>query len=404
MLKRTLIGLVALACMGAAPTSGWIGTWGAAPVTPYPAATPWASATAGFKGQTLRQVVRVSAGGRQVRIRVSNEYGTVPLVIGSAHIAAPGEGGAIQPGTDHVLIFSAHPATAIPPGAAVLSDPVDMDVAPLSSLAVSLYLPGDTGPCTCHPVGLQTGYASVEGDFTKAAAFPVKSTFVFRAFLTEVEVRGAPTASSIVVLGDSLSDGTASTPDANHRWPDRLAERLNTRDAHAHAWGVVDAGVSGNRLLTDGVGQSALARFDRDVLSVPGARYLVVLIGVNDLGVAFGPAARAGAPLATEDMISGYRQLIARARAHGLKVYGATLTPYEGARYWSPKGEAYRQDINAWIRSAGAFDGVIDFDAVWRDTTHPARIRAGMHAPDFLHGSDAGYAALGDAVDLGLFR
>jgi lysophospholipase L1-like esterase len=409
MIRRVLTGaLLALAWTGmamaaAAPPArqAWIAVWAASPVTPTLAATPRAPATARFNGQTLRQVVRVSGGGRH---RVSNEYGTAPLAIGAAHIAAAGEGGAIRPGTDHVLIFSEHPATVIPPGAAVLSDPVDMDVVALSSLAVSLYLPGETGPCTCHPVGSATGYASGPGDFTAAAAFPTQSTFIYRASLSEVEVRTALPASGIVVLGDSLSDGTASTTDANRRWPDRLAERLNARDGGKHGWGVANEGINGNRLLLDGTGQSALARFDRDVLSAPGVRYVVVLLGVNDIGQAFGPTAAPGSPLLPEDLISGYRQIIARAHSHGLKVYGATLTPYEGVGYWSPKGEAYRQEVNAWIRMSGVYDGVIDFDAVWRDPAHPARIRDGMHAPDHLHGSDVGYRALADAIDLKLFR
>ena len=167
---------------------------------------------------------------------------------------------------------------------------------------------------------------------------------------------------------------------------------------------MVNEGISGNRLLADGAGQSALARFDRDVLSAPGARYLIVLLAVNDLGVAFGPAAPPGSTLIAEDLIAGYRQIIARAHAHGLKVYGATLTPFEGVGYWSSRGEAYRQDVNSWIRDGGGFDGVIDFDAVWRDPAHPTRIRDGLHAPDHLHGSDAGYQALGDAIDLKLFQ
>ena len=416
MIKRALTGvLMALACAGVtaaatapakAPTGppAWIATWGASPLPPTLVAGPFAPVSPRYSGQTLRQVVRVSAGGRQVRIRVSNEYGSEPLAIGAVHIAVAGENGAIRPGTDHVLSFSQHPTTLIPPGAAMLTDPVDMDVAPLSSLAVSLYLPTDTGPCTCHQVAAATGYLSDRGDFTGAEQFPAQSTFLYRAYLSGVEVRTALPASAIVALGDSLSDGAVSTPDANRRWPDRLAERLNARSGAKHAWGVVNEGISGNRLLADGAGQSALARFDRDVLSAPGVRYVVLMLGVNDLGVAFGPTAAPGSTLLPEDIIAGYRQIIARAHAHAIKVYGATLTPYEGASYWSPTGEAYRQDINSWIRGAGAFDGVIDFDAAWRDPAHPTRIRDGLHAADHLHGTDAGYRALGDAIDLKLFN
>jgi len=416
MIRRAVTGaLLALACAGvtAAATAparaparspAWIATWGASPLPPTLVATPYAPLSPRFGGQTLRQVVRVSAGGRQVRIRVSNEYGSEPLAIGAVHIAVAGENGTIRPGTDHVLSFSQHPTTIIPPGAAMLTDPVDMDVAALSSLAVSLYLPTETGLCTCHQVGSATGYMSDTGDFTGAEQFPAQSTFLYRAYLTEVEVRTALPASGVVVLGDSLSDGTASTPDANQRWPDRLAERLNARGGGKRAWGVVNEGISGNRLLADGAGQSALARFDRDVLSAPGVRSVIVLLGVNDLGLAFGPQMPPGATLIPENLIAAYRQIIARAHAHGLKVYGATMTPFEGVSYWSPQGEADREDVNSWIRGAGAFDGMIDFDAVWRDPAHPARIRDGMHAADNLHGSDAGYRALADSIDLKLFN
>jgi lysophospholipase L1-like esterase len=412
MIKRAVAGaMMALACASgamaaAAPASAleWIATWGASPLPPTLVAGPFAPVSPRYSGQTLRQVVRVSAGGRQVRIRVSNEYGLEPLAIGAVHIAVAGENGAIRPGTDRVLSFSQHPATLIPPGAAVLTDPIDMDVAPLASLAVSLYLTGDTGPCTCHQVGSATGYLSDRGDFTGAVQFPATSTFLYRAYLSGVEVRTALPGSSIVVLGDSISDGAVSTPDTNRRWPDRLAERLTARAGDKHAWGVVNEGISGNRLLADGAGQNALARFDRDVLSAPGVRYVILFLGVNDLGVAFGPAAAAGSHLLPEDIIAGYRQIIARAHAHGIKVYGATITPYEGASYWSPVGEAARQDVNSWVRGAGAFDGVVDFDAAWRDPADPARIRDGLHAADNLHGSDAGYQALGDAIDLKLFQ
>ncbi len=409
MARLAFLGaLAALVCAfqagAAAPAREvWIGAWGASPTPVNLVATARNRVSASFNNQTLRQVVRLSAGGTKVRIRLSNEYGAAPLRIGAAHVALAGEGGAVQPGSDHVLTFGGDPAAVIPPGAPLLSDPVDMKLAALSSLAVSLYLPGETGPCTCHPVGVQTGYASGPGDFTAAPAFPANQTFLYRAYLSGVEVVPERPGGAVVVLGDSISDGTASTPDSNQRWPDRLAERLAARDGGRRAWGVIDEGISGNRLLAPGAGESALARFDRDVLGAAGARYLVVFLGVNDLGLGLGPNAPP-VKLTPAELIAGYRQLIARAHAHGLKIYGATITPYEGAAYWSPEGDAARRAINSWIRTSGAYDAVIDFDAVWRDPARLSQIKPGLGAPDHLHGSDLGYRALGDAVNLELFR
>jgi lysophospholipase L1-like esterase len=269
---------------------------------------------------------------------------------------------------------------------------------------VDIYVASDSGPCTCHQVAVQTGYLSKRGDFGGAASFPTASTFLNRAFLTGVEAR-AP-AKAIVAFGDSLTDGAVSTPDANHRWPDRLAERLNAQAPGR--WGVVNEGISGNRLLAGGAGEAALARFDRDVLSVPGVGYVIVLLGTNDLGVGYGPARQGAAPAANpptyEELLAGYRQLIARAHARGVKIYAATIMPYEGASYWSPAGDALRRRINDWMRTSKEWDGFVDFDVVWRDPAKPSQIKDGMHAPDHLHGTDAGYAALGDSIPLDLFK
>jgi lysophospholipase L1-like esterase len=412
LLPRVLPFLAALACASPLPAgaaaSGWIGTWGAAPTPPILSATVRSRISASFDNQTLRQVVRISAGGSWLRIRLSNEYGRAPLRIGAARIALAGPNGSTV-GESRVVTFGGSPTAVIPPGAPLLSDPVEMKTAALSSLAVSLYLPEPTGPCTCHPIGAQTGFLSGPGDFTAAAEFPAEQRFVYRAFLSGVEAAPDRPASEIVVFGDSISDGTVSTPDLNQRWPDRLAERLQKRDGSRRAWGVVNAAISGNQVLGNGSSTNGLARFDRDVLSVPGARYVVVFLGVNDLGVNLGPSApgappRPGPRLTADDLIAGHRQLIERAHAHGLKIYGATLTPYEGAGYWSPEGEAGRQALNQWIRTSGAYDGVIDFDAAWRDPAQPSRIREGLAAADHLHGTDLGYRILGDAVDLALFR
>jgi lysophospholipase L1-like esterase len=399
------VGAASIPC-GAAQ---WIGTWGAAPLPPSPALGPF-PATPAFNNQTIRQVVRVSAGGQRLRIRFSNEYGTKPLTIGKATIALVDASGAVQPSTERPLTFGGSGSVSIPAAAPFLSDPVDLQVAALSSVSVSVYLPEENPPCTCHATGMATGYVSAAGDFTRGS-FEPKERIQMRAYISGVEVE-TPPAKTVVVLGDSISDGVGSTPDANRRWPDLLAQRLKARGGRP--WGVVNMGISGNRVLNDGAGQSALARFDRDVLSVPGAAYVVVFEGVNDLGISYGqfsgPLAERFKSLATgskataETMIAGYRQLIDRAHAKGLKVLGATITPYEGAAYYSQEGEAIREAINTWIRTGHAFDGVIDFDAVVRDPAKPTQMKDGFHAGDHLHGSDAGYEAMAKSIDLGLFK
>jgi len=400
---------LALAACAAVNEADWVQTWGAAPLPPSPASGPF-PATASFSNQTIRQTVRVSVGGTRVRLRFSNEYGAKPLVIGAARVALADEKGNITAGTDKPVLFAGQPTVTIPAGAPFLSDPIDLKVDGLSSLSISLYVPEDTGPCTCHATGAQTGYVSGAGDFT-AKAFTAAEKIQYRAFISGVDVESSA-GRSIVVLGDSISDGVGATPDANRRWPDLLANRLNARGAKG--WGIVNMGISGNRVLGDGAGQSALARFDRDVLSASGVKTVVVFEGVNDLGIAYGnfgtgPLAErfkslAGKKVSTEDMIAGYRQLIARAHARGLKVVAATITPYGGAVYYSEEGEKVRQAINSWIRTGKEVDGVIDFDAVLRDPAKPTQIKDGFHAGDHLHGSDAGYAAMAAAIDLKLFN
>jgi lysophospholipase L1-like esterase len=314
------------------------------------------------------------------------------------------EKGAIEPGTDRAVLFAGEPTAQIPAGAPLLSDPVDLSVKPLASLSITLFLPQDTGPCTCHQTAQQSLLVSDTGNFTKGSFTP-KQTLTVRAFLSGVLVESDRHDHSVVVLGDSISDGMGSTVDANQRWPDLLAARLAEK---RHPWGVVNMGISGNQLLADGAGQSALARFDRDVLATPGVKVVIIFEGVNDLGISYGTmpfrlAAEPGPKVTKESMLAGYRQLAARAHAAGLKVIGATITPYEGAAYYSPDGEAIRQEINTWIRKTRDLDGVIDFDALMRDPNKPTQIKAAFTA-DHLHGNDAGYAAMAAAVDLGLLE
>jgi lysophospholipase L1-like esterase len=403
-------GLLAIAICSAANAAEWVQTWGASPQPPTPAAGPF-PATPSFVNQTIRQTFRVSVGGSRVRLRLTNEYGTKPLAIGAVRVALADEKGNVRVGTEKTVSFSGKPGATVPAGAPYVSDPVDLPVSALSSLSVSIYLPEDTGPCTCHATGVQTALISAPGDFT-AKSFTPASTTQFRAFVSGVDVETNGPARAVVVLGDSISDGMGSTVDANRRWPDLLAERLNAKGSAG--WGVVNMGISGNRVLNDGAAQNALARFDRDVLSVAGVKAVVLFEGVNDLGISFGkiegPIADFFKTLAptqkstAEAIVTGYRQLIARARARGLKVFAGTITPYGGALYYSEEGEKMRQAINSWIRTSGEVDGVLDFDAVIRDSANPTRMKDGFHSGDFLHGSDAGYAAMAAAVDLSLFK
>ncbi|WP_126171883.1 SGNH/GDSL hydrolase family protein [Altericroceibacterium xinjiangense] len=407
-MKHGKLALLALSIgLGLAPGAAhaeWITSWAASPVPPTPAMGPMA-ATPSFENQTLRQILRVSAGGEAVRVRLTNAYGENPLQIGAARVALLGADGQEIPGTSRVLTFGGNASATIPSGAPLLSDAVNLAVPALAKMAVTLYLPGETGPCTCHAVGLEPLEISAPGDFS-AAPFPPQSTASMRAFLAGIEVDAPTGSATLATFGDSITDGVGSTPEADRRWPDVLAERLNARGGRV--WGVANQGISGNRVLHDGMGESALARFDRDVLSLPGIRTVIVFEGVNDLGMAFGQrpglfAALPGGTVTADDVIDGYRQLIARAHGRGVKVIGATIAPYKGASYWSPEGEAARTAINEWILHGGEFDGVLDFATALADPADPARMADAFHIGDHLHGNDAGYGALAESIDLSLF-
>mgnify|MGYP000167917173 CR=1 FL=1 len=387
----------------------WLGAWGFAPTppaapppasapNPAPAPAPAPPATqqtppppaspSTVTDVTLRQLVRVSAAGTKVRVRLSNEFGTAPLVIGKAVVAlAKADGSA---GEGKALTFGGQAQAMIYPGAPLYSDPVDLSVAALRELAVSLYLPEET-KLPAHSLR-QT--LSDKGDFTTAARFGDKPLRL-GAIVTGVEVASRQPRRVIVTLGDSITEGAGSTPGAYQSWPDQLAVRLAGRAA------VVNVGISGNRVLRERSGQSALARFDRDVLSVPGATDVVLLEGINDINRAFNP--QFGERANAEDLIGAYKQLILRAHAKGLRIHGGTLTPQGGYRSHSPQTEAIRQAVNAWIRTSGAFDGVIDFEAAVRDPAKPDAMVAAYQSGDWLHPGDAGYKAMAAAVDLRLF-
>jgi lysophospholipase L1-like esterase len=292
------------------------------------------------------------------------------------------------------VTFSGSAQALIPAHAPLVSDSVDLATEPLSRLRISLYLPGQTGLATAHFQAQATAEISPAGDFTDRPFTPV-ATRPMRLFLTEVDVERRTRGPVVVAIGDSITDGVGSTLDADRRWPDVLAERLRPLGG-----AVVDAGIGGNQVLKDGAlppyGENALARFDRDVLSVPGATHLIVLEGINDIGNPPMPTA--------EELIAGYRQMIARARAHGLKVILGTILPDKGAFYYSEKTEAVRRAVNAWILSQHEADGAVDFDAAVRDPADPTKIRADLQSGDWLHPNDLGYRAMGEAIDLKLFR
>jgi lysophospholipase L1-like esterase len=381
----------------------WIGTWGASPFGfgGFGAA----AAPAPFAEQTLRQKLRISVGGEQLRVRFSNELGTTPLVIGAATVAlATGDSG-IDTASMHPLTFGGASSITIPAGAPALSDPVDMTVADLTELAISLYLPEEAAPATLH-MGRSTYVAT--GDVTQAASLDGAELTTNHVFLTGVYVSTREDVAVVAAFGDSITDGTASTPHSYNSWPDLFAARVAT-GAAGRRIAVVNHGISGNQVLRDGAGSSALARFDRDVLATPGLTHVVVLEGINDIGTggfAF-PGTDAPAPpeRTAADLIAGYRQLIARAHAHDVQIFGATLTPFEGtfAGYYTPEKDAVRSEINEWIRTSGEFDGVIDFEAAVRDDGNPRIMKAEYDSGDKLHPGDAGYKAMADSIDPALF-
>ena len=349
--------------------------------------------------QTVRMIVRSSVGGRQVRVRLSNAFSGTTITIGASAIARSTRAAAIDGASSRALTFSGRRSTAIYAGQVVISDPVDLTVAPLTDLAVSLYLPGDVESPTNHRFGLRTTYVGA-GDQTTALdiASPVATTESYY-WLAGIDVLAPARAETIVAFGDSITDGDQSTPNALAPWPTRLAERLQANRATAHI-GVVNAGISGNRILGDN--GSGLARLVHDALAQPGVSWIILLEGINDI-TAGSRQQNAAEPFTADHLIAAYRQVIAQAHVRGIRVAGATLTPFGGSSAYSDAGEQVRVAVNEWIRTGKAFDAVIDFDRAVRDPNDATRFRREADSPDLLHPGDAGYRLMADAIDLAIF-
>ena len=376
-------------------------TWAASPTTQEPFPTSPAPTPPTFSAQTLRQIVHTSIGGSQVRVRLSNTFGTGPLVVGATHIGLSASAAAVVAGSDQALTFGGLPRVTVAPGAVALSDPLDFAVPALGDLTISIYLPDSTAGTTLHAIAEQDGYL-LDGNRTGATNPGVNSVLASSYFLTGVEVAAATSTLGIVTLGDSITDGYGSTADANRRWPNLLAQRLFDRTGTHTGAAVTDQGIAGNGLLGNLVGSDALARFDRDVLAQPGVTDVIVLEGINDIGVPV--VLPSYLAVGSAEIIAAYRQLIARAHDAGLRIYGATLTPFANCVYYSPAGETTRNACNRFIRQSGEFDGVIDFEAALRDGSTPPQLQSQYDCGDHLHPNDAGYQAMANTIPLRFFN
>jgi len=389
-----------------ANTSTWVATWQASPQPVWEADFLFpTNIPSVLHDQTVRQLVRVSVGGQHLRIVLSNTYGIKPVVVGKTTLARSMEDGALVGNSLRLVTFGGHEVATILPGASLISDPVALPVSALAQVVVSIYLPKETPMSTFHWDGRQTSWIAPGEQTSNLNWMHINEGMqntTARLLLTGIQVEAKRSARAVVVLGDSITDGATASLDKNNRWPDFLATRLAP-----HGVAVVNAGISGARLLSDGMGVNALARLERDVLVQPGVHSVIVMLGINDIswpGTAF--ARNAKSPT-LDTLTAAYRQLVEQAHARGVRVIGATLTPFEGAlpgtpldNYYDPDKDALRQQVNNWIRHSGVFDAVIDFDEALRDPAHPARIAGPYDSGDHLHPGDEGNRAMAEAVDL----
>ena len=397
-MRPTILTLLCLCIPAAAQQPIWTGSWASAPLP--------ASGTINTiapEGTTFRDIVHLSLGGKAIRLRISNEGSPTSIKLSDIHAAlsaGPGSA-AILAGTDHAVTFSGTATITIPAGAYALSDPIALPVKPFADLAVSIYVPTQTGvTVTAHQLASSTNF-SATGDLSSKPTLEDAKKITSWPFLKGVDVDAGPSGGAVVVLGASITDGFHSTPDKNARWPDDLAVRLEANPATRNL-AVLNEGIAGNRVLHDGTGPSALGRFDRDVFAQANARYLILSLTTNDIGRTFFPLAP-NETVTAEQIEWGYAQIIQRGHARGLKVIGTTLGPFAGANYYSPEGEKMRQAVNHWVLTSGAFDAVIDFDKASRDPAQPERLLPAFDSGDHLHPNDAGYKSMADAIDLKIF-
>ena len=409
LFRASLLAFTALLCLAITPAqtrsnpsaavpAQWVGTWATAPF----GGDPWHEIPT-LVGSTVRQIVHTSIAGKVLRIHFTNEFGTEPLRIDAASIALSARESAIQPGSLHAVTFSGQPSILIPPGAEALSDTADLSTQAFADLAISLFLPLQRiSDVTVHSSAQQSNYIQ-SGNEVSVPRLTAPVTTPSWFFLKGIDVQPvAPQAAAIVAFGDSITDGAHATDNQNHRWPDDLAVRLHNNPATANL-SVLNEGIGGNCVLINRVGPNALARFDRDVLAQAGVRYVIVLEGINDIGMLHDPN-RPDYHLTAEDLEQGLSQLAVRAHQHGIKIFGATIAPYQGAGYFTEKGEQIREAVNTWILTSGVFDGAIDFDKATRDPAHSLAFAPQYDSGDHLHPKDAGYAAMADSIDLSLFQ
>jgi len=384
----------------AATPGNWVATWGSSQLRADGADN---LPKQPFSGTTLRQVVRISIGGTKLRLRLSNAFGDGPLVLRSVYVSpsGPGKSGVVDPHTQLPVLFNGNAIAMIPAGAEYVSDAVSMTVPPLSDVTITMLIEAAPRSITTHSGARATSFL-VSGDHVRDERLSAPETFAHWYFLAGVEVQGISKAASVVTLGDSITDGHAASTDANERWPDVLAARLSKAQI-----GVVNRGIGGNRVLADGLGPSMLARFDRDVTATPGARYLIVLEGVNDLGGLDRTSVHDSQAhdALVKALETAFVQIVARAHSQGLAVFGGTITPYRGSDYYHPsdQSEADRNALNHWIRTSGVFDSVIDFDKAMRDPSKPSFLDPEVDSGDHLHPNPIGYKRMGELVSLDLF-